>query len=780
MARKKRSKQLGGLKEMARKKKKKKKEEEETETLGIWRLEEHVTQAILAMLFFILAAFFSLAGFGLAGVAGGYTFRALSMLFGFGYFLLPLSMLFLSIAFWRKIEVNFAISKTLGITLFFISGLGIINIATGEQGGLIGNIISSPLLSSFDFYITYLLLTGVMVVSFVMLFDIKLSNLTFDSFRMTREEDEEEDEDDVPLVHPAAGMSAEKAIIEERAREAQERYEAEKRNKSGILGMGRKNDREMDMDGKLMGDASRLGTPFTPPPLTLLEKDTGKPSVGDVKANANLIKRTLRNFGIDVEMDEISVGPTVTRYALKPAEGVKLSRIEGLQKEIQASLSARTIRVEAPIPGRSLVGIEIPNITKSTVGLATLLSSPLFTQSDKALLVTLGKNIGGQAEFADLAKMPHLLVAGATGAGKSVTVHMLIASLLYRNPPESLKFILVDPKRVELTLYNDIPHLLTPVIKNAKKAILALKWAAKEMERRYDVLESSKAQNIESYHKNVLAPAIKKMKKRGKTEEESGVEDELPESMPYIVIIIDELADIMSAYPKELEAAIVRLAQMSRAVGIHLILSTQRPDVRVITGLIKANIPSRIALQVASQIDSRTIIDKAGAEKLLGKGDMLYQGGEMGKPSRIQSGFVTEEELKKLTSWLIKHYAEKLQDTIDFDSESRENNTDNIFSSVMESDSDDDDKYGEARETVLQAGKASTSFLQRKLGVGYSRAAKLVDMLEERGVIGPQNGTKPREVIASATTQGENENDNSPKDLYEPKDNQGGLNNERF
>jgi S-DNA-T family DNA segregation ATPase FtsK/SpoIIIE len=270
------------------------------------------------------------------------------------------------------------------------------------------------------------------------------------------------------------------------------------------------------------------------------------------------------------------------------------------------------------------------------------------------------------------------------------------------------------------------------------------------------------------------------MKKRGKTEEESGVEDELPESMPYIVIIIDELADIMSAYPKELEAAIVRLAQMSRAVGIHLILSTQRPDVRVITGLIKANIPSRIALQVASQIDSRTIIDKAGAEKLLGKGDMLYQGGEMGKPSRIQSGFVTEEELKKLTSWLIKHYAEKLQDTIDFDSESRENNTDNIFSSVMESDSDDDDKYGEARETVLQAGKASTSFLQRKLGVGYSRAAKLVDMLEERGVIGPQNGTKPREVIASATTQGENENDNSPKDLYEPKDNQGGLNNERF
>jgi DNA segregation ATPase FtsK/SpoIIIE, S-DNA-T family len=764
-------------KEMARKKKKR--EEEEVETLGIWRLEEHVTQAILAMLFFVLFAFFSLAGFSLAGVAGERTFALLSNLLGFGYFLLPLSMLFLSIAFWRKIEVVFAISNMLGITLFFVSGLGIINIATGEQGGLLGNFISSPLLLLFDFYVTYLLLTGIMIVSFVMLFDIKLSNLTLDSFRLKRK-DEEEDEDDLPLVHPAGGLSAEKAIMEERAREAQERYENEKKGKIGILGIGKKGEKDMDMDGKLMGDASRLGTPFTPPPLNLLEKDSGKPSVGDIKANANLIKRTLRNFGIDVEMDEISIGPTVTRYALKPAEGVKLSRIEGLQKEIQAALSARTIRVEAPIPGRSLVGIEIPNITKSTVGLASLLSSPLFTQSDRALLVTLGKNIAGQPEFADLAKMPHILVAGATGAGKSVAVHMLIASLLYRNPPESLKFILIDPKRVELTLYNDIPHLLTPVIKNAKKAILALKWAAKEMERRYDLLESSKVQNIESYHKNVLAPAIKKIKKRGELKE-GDVEDEMPELMPYIVIIIDELADIMSAYPKELEAAVVRLAQMSRAVGIHLILSTQRPDVRIITGLIKANIPSRIALQVASQIDSRTIIDKAGAEKLLGKGDMLYQGGEMGKPSRIQSGFVTEDELKKLTSWLINHYAEKLQDTIDFDSESRENNTESIFSSTIESDSDDDDKYEEARETVLNAGKASTSFLQRKLGVGYSRAAKLVDMLEERGVIGPQNGTKPREVIRSTSdTSNSEHSSHESANLYEPHDNQSGLNKERF
>lgn len=761
---------------------KQKEEVEEVETLGIWKLEEHVTQAILAILFFILAVFFTLARFSLAGVAGEWTYKALDMLLGFGYFLLPVSMIFLSFAFLRKIEVDFAISNVIGITLFFISGLGIINISTGEQGGVIGGVISSPLLSLFDFYITYVLLIGIMIVSLVMLFDIRISNLTLDSFRLRRQtdEDDEYEEEEAGATEPAVAASVEKAIVAARAQEAEERYEAEKKQK-GILGIGgKKQDKEMDMDGKLLSDASRLGTPFTPPPLTLLEKDTGRPSVGDVKANANIIKRTLKNFGIDVEMDEVSIGPTVTRYALKPAEGVKLSRIEGLQKEIQAALSAKSIRIEAPIPGRSLVGIEIPNISKSTVGLASLLASPQFSQSDKPLLVTLGKNISGQAEFADLAKMPHLLVAGATGAGKSVTVHMLIASLLYRNPPESLKFIMVDPKRVELTLYNDIPHLLTPVIKNAKKAILALRWAAKEMERRYDILESHKAQNIDSYHKNVLAPAIKKLQKKnkGKETDEMVVEDELPETMPYIVVIIDELADIMSAYPKELEAAIVRLAQMSRAVGIHLILSTQRPDVRVITGLIKANVPSRIALQVSSQIDSRTIIDKAGAEKLLGKGDMLYQGGEMGKPARIQSGFVTEDELKRLTDWLIKHYAEKLQDTIDFDSESRENNTESIFSAVISDEGEEDDKYEEAKETVIQAGKASTSFLQRKLSVGYSRAAKLMDMLEERGVIGPQNGTKPREVLAGAQESGGTESGGS--NLYEPEDNQSKLNNERF
>lgn len=755
------------------------KKQEEVTTMHFWRPEDHIAQASLAILFFVLAIFFTLSYFGQAGVVGDHSASFFLHLLGYGYFLLPVSMLFLAVSFTRRLEVDFAISTTVGIVLFLVSGLGIINIATDSKGGVIGNLVSGPLLPLFDLYVTFLLLVGIMVIALVILFDFKISSLNLGSlaiWRRRRAEDEGEEELDIRL--PATATESMSETTKEVTRPAP--AQTPPAVAPSILGLGKKKEKkenELEMGGKVTLDASRLGRPFTPPPVTLLSRDSGRPSVGDVKANANLIKRTLKNFGIDVEMDEVSVGPSVTRYALKPAEGVKLSRIEGLQKEIQASLAAKSIRIEAPIPGKSLVGIEIPNVTKSTVGLASLLSDPGFTGSDKPLLVTLGRNLSGNAEFADLAKMPHLLVAGATGAGKSVTVHMLIASLLYRNPPESLKFIMVDPKRVELTLYNDIPHLLTPVIKNAKKAILALKWAAKEMERRYDLLESHRVQNIDSYHKNVLAPAIKKLEKRGTNPDE--VEDELPETMPYIVVIIDELADIMSAYPKELEAAIVRLAQMSRAVGIHLVLSTQRPDVRVITGLIKANVPSRIALQVSSQIDSRTIIDKGGAEKLLGKGDMLYQGGEMSKPARIQSGFVTEEELKKLTDWLIKHYSEKLQDTIDFDNESRENNTESIFSSVISDDGseEEDDKYEEAYETVLQAGRASTSYLQRRLGIGYSRAARLIDILEERGVIGPQNGSKPREVLIR------NEAGGTPApsaNQDDPEANQQALNNERF
>ena len=476
------------------------------------------------------------------------------------------------------------------------------------------------------------------------------------------------------------------------------------------------------------------GNVYNPPPLSLLNKDKGKPDVGDIKANANIIKRTLENFGIDIEMDEVSIGPSVTRYSLKPAEGVRLSKIIGLQNNLELALAAHPVRIEAPIPGRALVGIEIPNNAKTTLGLGTILANDFFQDSVKPLLIVLGKDITGAAHFADLAKMPHLLIAGATGAGKSVTIHAMITSILFKSSPEILRFIMIDPKRVELTLYNNIPHLLTPVITDAKKSILALKWAAKEMERRYDILEAEGVRDVVSYHKNVLGPALKKAVKKGQ---------DAPEAMPYIVIIIDELADIMSAYPRELESAVIRLAQMSRAVGIHLILSTQRPSVNVITGLIKANIPARVALQVASQIDSRTILDGSGAEKLLGAGDMLYLSGEMSKPRRIQAPFVSEEEVKRVVSYLKKHFEDELPLSIDL-------TTDKVSNSLFESDLGDDEEdelYEEAREVVIEAGKASTSYLQRKLRIGYSRAARLMDMLEERGVIGPADGSRAREIL---------------------------------
>ncbi len=446
-----------------------------------------------------------------------------------------------------------------------------------------------------------------------------------------------------------------------------------------------------------------------------------------------------------VELDEISIGPSVTRYAIKPAEGVRLQKIVALQTNLELALAAHPVRIEAPIPGKSLVGIEVPNSAKVTVGLGTLLEAPEFANSAKPLLVALGRDIAGGSSFGNIAKMPHVLIAGATGSGKSVTIHTLVNSLLYRCGPQQLRFIMIDPKRVELTLYNQIPHLLTPVITDPKKAIMALRWAGKEMERRYNVLEEARVRDIDSYHQNILAPALEELRKNGGVPEEG---EKVPEPMPYIVVIIDELADIMQSFPRELEASIVRLAQMSRAVGIHLVLSTQRPSVNVITGLIKANVPARVALQVASQIDSRTILDQGGAEKLLGAGDMLYLGGDMQKPIRLQSAYISEDEVKKITTFIAKN--NDVQLPVDMGAPVPGATAGNLGASSGFSDGEDDvddDVYEAARAEVMQSGKASTSYLQRKLRIGYSRAARLMDVLEERGVIGPADGSKPREVL---------------------------------
>ena len=680
-----------------------KKEKKNSGSGGV-KLKDETVSWIFAVSFFVLFVLLSLARFGMAGSINN-VYDILEKLFGWGYLLLPILALLLSISFAKSIKHSFGIMRGIGSGLFFLSSLALLDLTFSGKGGMVGDLVQRPLIKLFG-YGTPFILGALIIISILIIFDtaINISSL-INIFRKKKDGEEEAEEKEVKILDSSEPVK-------------------EDRNKITSPPVSSQNKKQIQTEESDFGIRNNTSSkPYTPPPLSLLERDKGRPEVGDIKANSNIIKRTLQNFGIIVEMDEISIGPSVTRYALKPAEGVKLSRILGLQNNLELALAAHPVRIEAPIPGKSLVGIEIPNNVKTMVGLGSLLSQSDYTDSEKSLTVALGKSISGASIFANIAKMPHLLIAGATGSGKSVTIHVLINSLLFRNSPENLKFIMIDPKRVELTQYNKIPHLLTPVITDAKKVIMSLKWASKEMERRYDILEKSKVRDIESYHKNIQDPA---------------------EIMPYIMIVIDELADIMQAYPRELETAVIRLAQMSRAVGIHLILSTQRPSVNVITGLIKANIPARVALQVASQFDSRTILDMAGAEKLLGAGDMLYMSGEMSKPIRLQSPFISESEVKKVVEYLVKNNEDEIPTEIDMTADNSKNV---LFESMAGNGSDEDDLYEEAREIVIRAGKASTSYLQRKLRVGYARAARLMDILEENSVIGPGDGAKPRDVL---------------------------------
>ncbi|HEY4499432.1 MAG TPA: DNA translocase FtsK [Candidatus Paceibacterota bacterium] len=723
----------------------KRKREKDDEKEPRNHLKSETIQGVIAILSFAVSILLTLAAFNRAGVAGKIAFHYLSVTLGVGYFMFPLILVLYGAATLKNIHRGFSLSKTIAAVIFFLSGLGIVSVAAQEQGGYLGSLVALPLIKLFGTMAGIILLVALLFICILIVFDTGI-NLSPLFARVTGLFSRNKETLTITGGQNADAKDDEEEDEEESDVEEEESEEEETEVKVHAATIPKKGDVVAGDFAVNQHIFKYTGKKFIPIPLSLLEKDRGTPGVGDIKANVNIIKRSLQNFGIDVEMDEVTIGPTVTRYALKPAEGVKLSRIVALQNDLSLALAAHPLRIEAPIPGKSLVGIEVPNSTKSTVGLASMLADAEFKQSEKSLMVALGKTIAGKCCFGNLAKMPHLLIAGATGSGKSVIIHGIITSLLYRNSPEHLKFIMIDPKRVELTMYNKIPHLLTPVITEAKKSILALKWAAKEMDRRYDILEAESVRDIESYHKNILTPALKKLEgKRIEAGDENS--PKVPVLMPYIVIVIDELADIMSSYPRELESAVVRLAQMSRAVGIHLILSTQRPSVNVITGLIKANIPARVALQVASQIDSRTILDAGGAEKLLGAGDLLYLSGDMAKPSRLQAPFISETEVKKVVKFLIDSYADVFGDEIDLTAPA--DNT--IFEANLDEASleDDDDLYEVAREEVLRAGKASTSYLQRKLSVGYARAAKLVDMLEERGVVGPGHGARPREVIGA-------------------------------
>ena len=469
------------------------------------------------------------------------------------------------------------------------------------------------------------------------------------------------------------------------------------------------------------------------PPIALLEQGEGRKAPGSKKTltdNAIKLQKTLYSFGVSAKVEDVSVGPAITRYELKPAEGVRVSKIANLADDIALNLAAQSIRIEAPIPGKQAVGIEIPNKETEMVHLRDVIDSEEFVTADSKLSMGLGKDVSGQRVIIDIAKMPHLLVAGSTGSGKSVCINTLITSIIYKAKPSEVKLVMVDPKIVELSVYNGIPHLLIPVVTDPKKAAGALAWAVQEMEDRYAKFASKGVRDIKGYNKAL----------------ESGTEEEQNAKMPQIVIIVDELADLMMVASKDVEDAICRLAQKARAAGMHLVIATQRPSVDVITGLIKANIPSRIAFAVSSQIDSRTILDMPGAEKLLGKGDMLYYPTGVSKPIRVQGTFVSDKEVEKIVDFLKKDGEATYNPDI-IESIERANKTDKEVADTGEDDDDVDPRLEEAIEEVITNGQASTSFIQRRLKVGYARAGRIIDQMTERGIISGYQGSKPREVL---------------------------------
>ncbi len=470
------------------------------------------------------------------------------------------------------------------------------------------------------------------------------------------------------------------------------------------------------------------------PPINILSEGRKKTARGSraLADTASKLQKTLYSFGVSAKVENVSVGPAITRYELKPAEGVRVSKIANLADDIALNLAAKTIRIEAPIPGKQAVGIEVPNEESEIVHIREILETDKFIESKSKLAFALGKDVSGEAIVADIAKMPHVLIAGATGSGKSVCINTLISSIIYKAKPSEAKLIMIDPKIVELSVYNGIPHLLIPVVTDPKKAAGALAWAVQEMENRYSMFAAKGVRDLKGYN-----AAVAKENNFGK--------------LPHIVIIIDELADLMMVAKGEVEDAICRLAQKARAAGMHLVIATQRPSVDVITGLIKANIPSRIAFAVSSQVDSRTILDQVGAEKLLGKGDMLFFPTGAPKPTRIQGAFINDNEVEKIVDFLKSNtngettYREDITEYIE-----KANSTDKEISEMQDGDDDEADPLlNEAIQTVVETGQASTSFIQRRFKVGYARAGRIIDQMEERGIISGYQGSKPRDVLMS-------------------------------
>jgi S-DNA-T family DNA segregation ATPase FtsK/SpoIIIE len=669
---------------------------------------------------------------------------------GYATYVVPLVFIYVAIEIFRAEDnrLPFVMKLATAVSLVWFAGLfGLLKNADGKTtGGFVGDTVNSGMLMLVNMGVAAFIY--ILLIFITALFIIRVSPITIIKkiWQLTRR-DTSEQEANVKVMRNAAALDA----------PARSTLAADFKLNAGVPTMDeedKKQSRLSSLKGstprdKAAEDRAALMTVSDPnweaPSVDLLEKKQSPADAGDVQQNAQIIKDTLSEFNIDVDMEGANIGPKVTQYTLKPPSGVKLTRITQLETNIALNLAAQSLRIEAPIPGQKAVGIEVPNRKAADVRLHSILTSPQWKADNEPLKFAIGKDISGQATLGELNKMPHLLIAGQTGSGKSVMINTLLTSLLYHNSPSEMKLILVDPKQVEMAPYEDIPHLLTPVINEPEKTISALKWAVNEMERRYKLLASHKVRDIGTYN-NLVQSGSKKIM----VADEDGIPQEHQDgAMPYIVIVIDELADLMMVASRDVEALIVRLAQKARAVGIHLVLATQRPSVDVITGLIKANVPARIAFTVASQIDSRTILDQVGAEKLLGQGDMLMLTPSMSKPKRIQGAWVTDEEVVKISDHL------RAQSPPQYNEEvvSMPVVLNGKGGVVMDFDRDgdgDDDMYRDAVRVVIDAGKASASLLQRRLRVGYARAARLIENMEEQGIIGPADGARPRDVLVSS------------------------------
>lgn len=705
------------------------------------KIKTEAKRSIFGVFVVAIAVLSFLSFFSSAGIFGSGLNKGFSFLFGIAKFVLPFVLLYLGINLLIKPKnmTGLYYIKLFALIVLFLLLLGLlqflqfdnsVNALTNAKDGIGGGYLGYYIYKGFKYAFGELgafisILTGIIVSSIIVVNRAIHIDSLIDWFKNIFNKDNSETE-----------VSTDNMSISKPSRIFNQQSEIE-----GLL-----DKKVVDNDKPVISKTPEWmkESQFSLPTVDLLEKgksDDG-PKSGDTKKGSEIIKNTLSTFGIDVEMGKIDVGPSVTRFMLRPSNGIKLSRITSLQNDLALAMAAQSIRIEAPIPGMSYVGVETPNAKRATVRMREILESKEFNDNDFHLPLALGRDVMNKVIVFPLEKMPHLLIAGATGAGKSMGLNAMILSMLYKNPPSKLKFIFIDPKRVELSTYNGIPHLLTPAIVSPDKAMNALNWCVGEMERRYEILAKVGARNIFTYNEKIISGTLK------------SDDDQVYELMPFIVVVIDELADLMSSHKKEVEGSIVRIAQMARAVGIHLILATQRPSTDVITGLIKANLPSRVSFQVASQIDSRTVLDMMGAEKLLGMGDMLFLGGDLGKPQRIQGPFVPENEVKSVVKWL-KDQGENEYNTSITETESPKQI---YYDGGVEYGGGEgtDTLFEEAKDLIVQTGKGSASLLQRRLKIGYARAARLLDELEEAGVVGPAEGSKPRDVLVDKYT-GDNE-----------------------